>query len=81
LVGEFFEVRAQVDRDLTTVSWFDRLLGFIKNLGRHRCLVTLRCFISRLDEKGLPLYRLLKKHERFSWTVEAQKALDNSRRR
>jgi hypothetical protein len=35
LVGEFFEVRAQVDRDLTTVSWVDRLLGLIKNLGRH----------------------------------------------
>jgi hypothetical protein len=27
-------------------------------------------------EKGLPLYQLLKKHERFSWTVEAQEALD-----
>jgi hypothetical protein len=36
----------------------------------------LSCFISRLDEKGLPLYRLLKKHERFAWTVEAQDALD-----
>jgi hypothetical protein len=24
----------------------------------------------------LPLYRLLKKHERFSWTTEAQEALD-----
>jgi hypothetical protein len=33
-------------------------------------------FISRLGEKGLPLYRLLKKHERFSSTVEAQEALD-----
>jgi hypothetical protein len=33
-------------------------------------------FISRLDEKGLPLYRLLKKHERFSWTAKAQEALD-----
>jgi hypothetical protein len=32
-------------------------------------------FISRLDEKGLPLYRLLKKHKRFSWTAEAQEAL------
>jgi hypothetical protein len=29
-----------------------------------------------LGEKRLPLYRLLKKHERFSWTVEAQKVLD-----
>jgi hypothetical protein len=33
-------------------------------------------FISRLGEKGLPLYRLLRKHERFSWTAEAQEALD-----
>jgi hypothetical protein len=28
-------VRAQVDRDLTTVDYFDRLLGLNKNLGRH----------------------------------------------
>jgi hypothetical protein len=33
-------------------------------------------FISRLGEKGLPLYRLLKMHELFSWTAEAQEALD-----
>jgi hypothetical protein len=29
----FFEVRAQVDRDLTTIPRVDRLLGLIKNLG------------------------------------------------
>jgi hypothetical protein len=40
------------------------------------CLAALSRFISRLGEKGLPLYRLLKKHEHFSWTVEAQEALD-----
>jgi hypothetical protein len=40
------------------------------------CLAALSYFISRLGEKGLPLYRLLKKHECFSWTVEAQEALD-----
>jgi ribonuclease HI/transposase InsO family protein len=40
------------------------------------CLAALSRFISRLGEKGLPLYRLLKKHERFSWTVRAQEALD-----
>jgi hypothetical protein len=39
-------------------------------------LAALSRFISRLGEKGLPLYQLLKKHERFSWTVEAQEALD-----
>jgi phenylalanine-4-hydroxylase len=40
------------------------------------CLAAWSRFISRLGEKELPLYRLLKKHERFSWTVEAQEALD-----
>jgi hypothetical protein len=39
-------------------------------------LAALSRFISLLGEKGLPLYRLLKKHERFSWTVEAQETLD-----
>jgi hypothetical protein len=50
------------------------LKGVQKVLG---CLAALSRFISRLDEKGLPLHRLLKKHECFSWTVEAQEALDN----
>jgi hypothetical protein len=49
------------------------LKGVQKVLG---CLVALSRFISRLGEKGLPLYRLLKKHEHFSWTVEAQEVLD-----
>jgi len=40
------------------------------------CLVALSRFISRLGEKGLPLYRLLRKSEHFSWTPEAQEALD-----
>jgi hypothetical protein len=40
------------------------------------CLAALSRFISRLGEKGLPLYRLLKKDKRFSWTVEAQEKLD-----
>jgi ribonuclease HI len=49
------------------------LKGVQKVLG---CLAALSRFISRLGEKGLRLYRLLKKHERFSWTTEAQEALD-----
>jgi hypothetical protein len=40
------------------------------------CLAALSRFTSWLGEKGLPLYRLLKKHEHFSWTAEAQEALD-----
>jgi hypothetical protein len=36
LVGEVFEVKTQVDRDLTTVSRVDQQLGLNKNLRRHR---------------------------------------------
>jgi hypothetical protein len=49
------------------------LKGVQKVLG---CFAALSRFISRLGEKGLPLYRLLKKHECFSWTIEAQEVLD-----
>jgi hypothetical protein len=45
-------------------------MGPIRDLKRAQrvlgCLAALSRFISRLGEKGLPLYRLLKKHERFS---------------
>jgi ribonuclease HI len=56
-------------------------MGPIKDLkGVQRvmgCLAALSCFISRLGEKGLPLYRLLRKTERFTWTPEAEEALGN----
>jgi hypothetical protein len=40
------------------------------------CLAVLSRFISRLGKKALPLYRLLRKLEHFSWTLEAKEALD-----
>jgi hypothetical protein len=50
----------------------------LKGLQRvMRCLATLSRFISRLGERGLPLYRLLRKTERFTWTLEAEEALGN----
>jgi hypothetical protein len=42
-----------------------------------RCLAALSRFISRLGERGLPLYRLLRKAECFTWTPEAEEALGN----
>ena len=55
-------------------------MGPIRNLkGVQRvigCLASLSHFISRLREEGLPLYRLLRKFEHFSYTPEAQEALD-----
>jgi ribonuclease HI len=41
------------------------------------CLAALSRFISRLGERGLPLYRLLIKTECFTWTSEAEEALGN----
>jgi hypothetical protein len=56
-------------------------MGPIKDLkGVQRvmgCLASLSRFISRLGEKGLPLYRLLRKTECFTWTPEAEEALGN----
>jgi hypothetical protein len=41
------------------------------------CLAALSRFILHLGEKGLPLYHLLRKAERFTWTPEAEEALRN----
>ena len=38
------------------------------------CLAALSRFISRLREKALPLYRLMKKSNKFEWTPEADAA-------
>ena len=37
-------------------------------------MVALSRFISRLGEKGLPFFKLLKANERFKWSKEADKA-------
>jgi hypothetical protein len=55
-------------------------MGPIKDLkGVQRvmgCLAALSRFISPLGEKGLPLYLLLRKAERFTWTPKAEEALE-----
>jgi hypothetical protein len=35
------------------------------------CMATLSRFISRLDKKGLPFFKLLKAKEKFEWSEEA----------
>jgi hypothetical protein len=53
----------------------------IKNLkGIQRvtgCLAALSHFIARLGERSLPLYKLMKKPDHFSWTPDAQEVLDS----
>jgi hypothetical protein len=59
-------------------------MGTIKDVnGVQRvmgCLVALRRFISRLGEKGLPLYRILRNTERFAWMPEVEEALENHKK-
>jgi hypothetical protein len=39
------------------------------------CMAALSRFISRLGERGMPFYKLLKKVDKFKWTTEALEAL------
>jgi ribonuclease HI len=39
------------------------------------CMAALNRFISKLGERGLPFFKLLKHQEKFVWTPEADKAL------
>ena len=41
-----------------------------------RCVAALSCFISRLGEKALPLYRLLRRTDHFEWTDAATAGLE-----
>jgi hypothetical protein len=56
-------------------------MGPIKNLKGVEhvtgCLAALSRFVARLGERNLPLYKLMKKSDNFTWTPEAQEALDS----
>jgi hypothetical protein len=56
-------------------------MGPIKNLKGVQhitgCLAALSRFIARLRERSLPLYKLMKKSDHFTWTPEVQEALDS----
>jgi K+-transporting ATPase A subunit len=48
---------------------------YVKDIQKLKgCMAALSCFISRLGEKGLPFFKLLKANEHFEWTKEADKA-------
>jgi hypothetical protein len=59
---------------ITNIGPIKDLKGVQRVMG---CLAALSLFISRLGERGLPLYCLLRKAERFTWTPEAEEALGN----
>ena len=41
------------------------------------CMAALNWFLSRLGERGLPFFKLLKRQDKFEWTTEAAEALEN----
>ena len=53
---------------ITKMGPIQNVKGVQRSIG---CLAALSRFISRLSEQGLPLYRLLKKVDRFEWTPKA----------
>jgi hypothetical protein len=44
------------------------------------CLASLSRFVSRLGEKALPLYQLLKKSDKFVWSPQADEAFRDFKR-
>src|SRR5438128_2480490 len=40
------------------------------------CMAALSCFVSRLGERAMPFYKLLKKQYKFQWTSEVQQAFE-----
>jgi hypothetical protein len=38
------------------------------------CMAAVNRFISRLGERGLPFFKLLKRQDKFQWTEEAERA-------
>ena len=44
------------------------------------CIAALSRFISRMGERGMPFFKLLKKNDRFEWTEEAENAFKDLKR-
>ena len=41
------------------------------------CMAALNRFLSRIGERGLPFFKLLKKQDKFKWSQDAADALKN----
>jgi hypothetical protein len=53
---------------LATIKYVQKLTG---------CMAALNRFISRLGERGLHFFKLLKCQDKFQWTEEAEQALQH----
>jgi len=71
------EVNPEKVSAITKMGLIRDVKGIQKVMGS---LAALSRFISWLGEKGLPLYRLLKKAKHFMWSIEVEEAHDNLKR-
>jgi hypothetical protein len=68
------EANPEKIKAITNLGPISNLKGVQRLMG---CLAALSHFVSKLGERGLPLYKLLKKSDPFRWTDEAAQALES----
>jgi dsDNA-binding SOS-regulon protein len=71
------EVNQEKIKAILDISWPKDLKDVQRLIG---CVVAVSRFISRLGEKALPLYKLMKKSDEFVWTNEADTTLKDLKR-
>jgi hypothetical protein len=71
------EVNPKKIKAILEISWPNDLKDVQRLIG---CVAAVSRFISRLGEKALPLYKLMKKSDKFIWTDEADAALKDMKR-
>jgi hypothetical protein len=70
------EIEANLEK-INAITAMDAL-KMIKDIQKlNGCMAALNRFISRLGERGLPFLKLLKHHDKFKWTEEANQALQD----
>jgi hypothetical protein len=71
------EVNPEKIKAILDISWPNDLKDIHRLIG---CIAAVSRFISRLGKKALPLYKLMKKSDKFVWTDEANAALKDLKR-
>ena len=65
---------------IAAIDWMDRPKNLKQVQKFTGCLASLSRFLSRLGEKAIPLYQLMKKTEKFTWTPQADEAFKELKR-
>lgn len=85
-VGEllgFFMSAYDIEANLEKIKAIERMHKLTKLHGIQKfadCLASLSWFVSRLGEKVLPLYELMKRTTKFEWTKEVDEAFCDLKR-